>query len=85
MIRHIPSIPSNPFIVCRRRKSQPKVQPVVCEKRCPHVKRCASYRGYVQPGLFDRPQGKKSSPPGTPRTPRKTIFDADGNLPSAKK
>ncbi len=45
--------PGTPIIVCRRRKNQPMVSPVICEKRCPRLKNCPSYNDYIQPALFD--------------------------------
>jgi hypothetical protein len=46
--------PDIPFIVCRRRKNQPKLSPLICEKRCPYVKNCQEYFDYVQPAMFAR-------------------------------
>jgi hypothetical protein len=46
--------PDIPFIVCRRRKNQPKITPLICEKRCPRVKNCQEYFDYVQPAMFAR-------------------------------
>jgi hypothetical protein len=47
-------LPDIPFIVCRRRKNQPKVSPLICEKRCPRIKNCQEYFDYVQPAMFAR-------------------------------
>ena len=49
-----PFFPDTPFIVCRRRKSQPKISPLICEKRCPHMKKCQEYYDYVQPAMFGK-------------------------------
>jgi hypothetical protein len=46
--------PEIPYIVCRRRKSQPKISPLICEKRCPRMKNCQEYFDYVQPAMFGR-------------------------------
>jgi ribosomal protein S30 len=46
--------PDIPFIVCRRRKNQPKIAPLICEKRCPRVKNCQEYFDYIQPAMFER-------------------------------
>jgi hypothetical protein len=46
--------PDIPFIVCRRRKNQPKITPLICEKRCPRVKNCQEYFDYIQPAMFER-------------------------------
>ena len=46
--------PDIPFIVCRRRKNQPKISPLICEKRCPRIKNCQEYFDYVQPAMFAR-------------------------------
>ncbi len=46
--------PDIPFIVCRRRKNQPKITPLICEKRCPRIKNCQEYFDYVQPAMFAR-------------------------------
>ena len=46
--------PDTPFIVCRRRKNQPKISPLICEKRCPHMKNCQEYYDYVQPAMFGK-------------------------------
>ena len=46
--------PDVPFIVCRRRKNQPKISPLICEKRCPRMKNCQEYFDYVQPAMFAR-------------------------------
>jgi hypothetical protein len=42
------------FIVCRRRRNQPQVSPLICEKRCRQVKGCQEYFDYVQPAMFER-------------------------------
>jgi hypothetical protein len=49
-----PFFPDTPFIVCRRRKSQPKISPLICERRCPHMKNCQEYYDYVQPAMFGK-------------------------------
>jgi hypothetical protein len=49
-----PFFPDIPFIVCRRRKSQPKISPLICEKRCPRMKNCQEYYDYVQPAMFGK-------------------------------
>ena len=46
--------PDTPFIVCRRRKNQPKISPLICEKRCPRMKNCQEYFDYVQPAMFGK-------------------------------
>jgi len=46
--------PDTPFIVCRRRKSQPKISPLICEKRCPRMKNCQEYFDYLQPAMFGK-------------------------------
>jgi len=46
--------PDTPFIVCRRRKNQPQISPLICEKRCPRNKNCQEYFDYLQPALFGR-------------------------------
>jgi hypothetical protein len=46
--------PDIPFIVCRRRKNQPKITPLICERRCPRSKNCQEYFDYVQPAMFAR-------------------------------
>ncbi len=46
--------PDTPFLVCRRRKNQPKISPLICEKRCPRMKNCQEYFDYVQPAMFAR-------------------------------
>ncbi len=46
--------PNIPFIVCRRRKNQPKITPLICEKRCPRIKNCQEYFDYIQPAMFAR-------------------------------
>lgn len=46
--------PDIPFIVCRRRKNQPQISPLICEKRCPRNKNCQEYFDYVQPAMFAR-------------------------------
>ena len=54
--------PDIPFIVCRRRKNQPKITPLICEKRCPRIKNCQEYFDYVQPAMFlryDRREAKE--------------------------
>ena len=70
------------FILCRRRKNQPQIHPEVCQKRCKHIKVCAEYGNYIQPGLFDwlnekgKKQGKclkKGERPDQSRPPRKKI------------
>ncbi len=58
------SFPEVAFLVCPRRKNKPKIQPVVCEKRCRDKRVCPVYYAYIQPGLFKgsdfSPKGKKS-------------------------
>jgi hypothetical protein len=46
--------PDTPFIVCKRRKNQPQISPLICEKRCPRNKNCQEYFDYVQPAMFER-------------------------------
>lgn len=46
--------PDTPFIVCRRRKNQPQISPLICEKRCPRSKNCQEYFDYLQPAMFER-------------------------------
>jgi hypothetical protein len=46
--------PDTPFIVCKRRKNQPQISPLICEKRCPRNKNCQEYFDYVQPAMFAR-------------------------------
>jgi hypothetical protein len=41
-----------PTVLCLRRKNQPRVFVVVCEK-CRYRFKCASYQQYISPGLFD--------------------------------
>jgi hypothetical protein len=48
------SFPPVPFLVCPRRKNKPKIQPVVCEKRCRDKRICPAYYAYVQPALFKK-------------------------------
>lgn len=43
-----------PFIVCKRRKNQPQISPLICEKRCPRNKNCQEYFDYLQPAMFAR-------------------------------
>jgi hypothetical protein len=51
--RKVPkSFPPVAFLVCPRRKNKPKIQIVVCEKRCREKGICPAYYAYVQPGLF---------------------------------
>jgi hypothetical protein len=52
--------PDIPFIVCRRRKSQPKITPLICERRCPRIKNCQEYFDYVQPAMFARYDRRKA-------------------------
>jgi hypothetical protein len=53
-LQETPSFPDTPFIVCRRRKNQPKISPLICEKRCPRMKSCQEYYDYVQPAMFGK-------------------------------
>jgi hypothetical protein len=46
--------PEIPFIVCKRRKNQPQISPLICEKRCPRNKNCQEYFDYLQPAMFER-------------------------------
>ena len=46
--------PETAFISCKRRKNQPKVSPMICEKRCPRMKGCPEYFDYLQPAMFER-------------------------------
>jgi hypothetical protein len=46
--------PDTHFIVCRHRKNQPQISPLICEKRCPRNKNCQEYFDYIQPAMFER-------------------------------
>lgn len=46
--------PDTPFIVCKRRKNQPQISTLICEKRCPRIKNCQEYFDFVQPAMFAR-------------------------------
>ena len=46
------SFPEIPFIICKRRKNQPKISPLVCEQRCQWIKGCPEYFDYIQPSMF---------------------------------
>jgi hypothetical protein len=46
--------PDTSFIVCRRRKNQPQVSPLICQKRCPRNKNCQEYFDYLQPAMFGK-------------------------------
>jgi len=39
------------YIICNHKKSNPKINVLVCEK-CRHRRKCADYNGYIQPSLF---------------------------------
>jgi len=39
------------YITCNHKKSNPKINVLVCEK-CRHMKKCADYSRYIQPLLF---------------------------------
>ena len=39
-------------VLCLRKKSRPRVFVVVCE-RCRYRRKCPSYQGYINPGLFE--------------------------------
>ena len=39
------------YITCNHKKSNPKINVLVCEK-CSHMKNCADYSRYIQPSLF---------------------------------
>ncbi len=41
-----------PTVLCVRKKNQPRVFVVVCEK-CRYRVKCPSYQQYANPGLFD--------------------------------
>ncbi len=64
------SFPRVAFLVCPRRKNKPKIQPVVCEKRCRDKAVCPAYYAYVQPALFKgseiSPRRRKSAPGAKP-------------------
>ncbi len=46
--------PEVSFIICRKRKNQPKVSPSICEQRCQRMKGCREYFDYLQPAMFSR-------------------------------
>jgi len=48
------SFPETAFIICKRRKSQPKISPLICEQRCQHIRGCQEYFDYLQPAMFER-------------------------------
>jgi len=41
-----------PTVLCVRKKNQPRVFVVICEK-CRYRVKCPSYQQYVNPGLFE--------------------------------
>jgi hypothetical protein len=74
--------PDTPFIVCRRRKNQPQISPLICEKRCPRNKNCQEYFDYLQPAMFaryDRREAKEKTREGFLVTEE----DPSGTSPSA--
>jgi hypothetical protein len=46
--------PETAFLICKRRKSQPKISPLICEQRCQRIRGCQEYFDYVQPAMFER-------------------------------
>ena len=71
-----------PFIVCRRRKNQPKISPLICEKRCPRVKNCQGYFDYVQPAMFAR-YDRREAKEKIREDPLMIGEDLSGSSPSA--
>jgi hypothetical protein len=39
------------YIICNHKKSNPKINVLVCEK-CRYRRKCADYNRYIQPSLF---------------------------------
>jgi len=36
------------YITCERRKNSPKINVLICEKKCEHAKKCKSYFNYMK-------------------------------------
>jgi hypothetical protein len=36
------------YITCETRKNEPKINVLICEKKCQHVKTCKSYLNYLK-------------------------------------
>jgi len=45
------------YIICNHKKSNPKINVLVCEKRR-HRRKCVDYWNYVQPSLFSDFKGR---------------------------
>jgi hypothetical protein len=68
------SFPEIPFIICKHRKSQPKISPLICEQRCQRVKGCQEYFDYIQPAMFERVEKREAKEKGRgvgEKTPRR--------------
>jgi hypothetical protein len=69
----VKAFPEVSFIVCRRRKNHPKIPPLICEKRCPHIKSCPQYFDYIQPAMFGRYDRRP------PKRKEKNFSEAEGD------
>ena len=36
------------YITCEKRKNAPKINVLICEKKCQHAEICTAYRGYLK-------------------------------------
>ena len=36
------------YITCEKRKNTPKINVLICEKKCQHAKKCKPYLNYLQ-------------------------------------
>jgi len=48
------TFPEVPFLICRKRKNQPMIFPVIGQKRCRRIQTCQEYFDYLQPAMFGR-------------------------------
>ena len=58
------SFPEISFIICKHRKSQPKISPLICEQRCQRNKGCREYFDYIQPAMFERVEKREAKEKG---------------------
>ncbi len=72
------------YITCNHKKSNPKINVLVCQK-CRHMKKCADYSRYIQPSLspgFAREmKNKKTAKPKRVKLESIPLSDKQGQLP----
>jgi len=71
------------YIICNHKKSNPKINVLVCEK-CRHMRKCADYSRYIQPllspGFAKEMTNKKTIKPKRVKLESVPLSDKQGQL-----